>query len=65
MNQQKDVENWCKKCLVCSVNKRPPKDQEEKWGNVGAPFERIAIVGPSLIIGQGNRLFISGYGLLQ
>lgn len=54
-----DVENWCKKCTICSARNGPGRRRkaELQIHNVGSPFERIAvdILGPLPKSVSGNR----------
>ena len=57
-----DVNNWCKRCDICSARKGPKRRQRGPAGVyvVGAPMERVAvdILGPLPLTDQGNRYLL-------
>ncbi|KAJ8942551.1 hypothetical protein NQ318_021953 [Aromia moschata] len=59
VNCRRDVEEWCKKCDLCSAKKGPKTRTRGKMVHYlsGAPFERVAvdILGPLPITDRGNR----------
>ncbi|KAJ8933461.1 hypothetical protein NQ318_011284 [Aromia moschata] len=54
-----DVEEWCKRCDVCSAKKGPKTRIRRKMVQYlsGAPFERVAvdILGPLSVTDRGNK----------
>ncbi|KAJ8946183.1 hypothetical protein NQ318_001695 [Aromia moschata] len=59
VNCRRDVEEWCKKCDLCSAKKGPNTRSHGKIVQYlsGAPFERLAvdIFGPLPVTDRGNK----------
>ena len=59
--QQRDVEQWCSKCLVCNSLKSPPKRRAPlEVSKVDRPLERVAmdILGPLPETPRGNKYIL-------
>ncbi|KAJ8948859.1 hypothetical protein NQ318_013512 [Aromia moschata] len=59
INCRRDVEEWCKRCDLCSAKKGPKTRSRGKMVQYlsGAPFERVAvdILGPLPVTDRGNK----------
>ncbi|KAJ8950520.1 hypothetical protein NQ318_015264 [Aromia moschata] len=59
VNCRRDVEEWCKRCDLCSAKKGPKTRSRGKMVQYlsGAPFERVAvdILGPLPVTDRGNK----------
>ena len=59
---RKDVNDWCRRCDLCSARKGPKRRQHGAAGVyvVGAPMERVAvdIMGPLPLTDRGNRYLL-------
>ncbi|KAJ8946223.1 hypothetical protein NQ318_013034 [Aromia moschata] len=59
VNCRRDVEEWCKRCDLCSAKKGPNTRSRGKMVQYlsGAPFERVAvdILGPLPVTDRGNK----------